>query len=160
MPAAGQKLATRSRKPAAKARKGARPVAAKAWRAPSGKKHARSAAALEAAYHDPAGIDPAGIARGLGLTRAELADTLGLPANALMRAERIGAEATQQRLKEFVDILQRVESWSGGLRPALTWYRSQTIPGLGDSTPEVIVKADRAHDLRAYLDQIEDGGFA
>lgn len=105
-------------------------------------------------------IDPAQITRDLGITKADLADTLGLPADALLRQERISADKTQARLSEFMEILKRVEAWSGGLRPAFAWYRSTGIPALGDETAEAFVKTNRAGLVRTYLNAIAAGGFA
>lgn len=105
-------------------------------------------------------IDPTALARELGITKADLADTLGLPADALLRQERIAADKTQARLSELVEILKRVEAWSGGVRPAFAWYRSAGIPALGDETAEALVKTNRAGHVRTYLNAIAAGGFA
>jgi len=106
------------------------------------------------------GVDPLKVARDLGITKADLAETLGLPADALMRGERIMADKTQARLTEFLEILSRVEAWSGGLSLAFAWYRSQGIAALGDETAEAMVKTNRAGYVRTYLNAIAAGGFA
>lgn len=106
------------------------------------------------------GVDPLKISRDLGITKSDLAETLGLPADALVRDERIRADKTQARLSELLEILTRVEPWSGGLRSAFAWYRSQGIPALGDATAESMVKTNRAALVRTYLDGVAAGGFA
>lgn len=106
------------------------------------------------------GVDPLKISRDLGISKSDLADTLGLPADALLRVERIMADKTQSRLSELLEILSRVEAWSGGLRPAFAWYRSQGIAALGDETAEAMVKTNRAAHVRTYLNAIAAGSFA
>lgn len=121
---------------------------------------ARVATSAWAKFLKNGGVDPAKISRDLGITKADLAETLGLPADALLRQERIMAEKTQARLSELVEILNRVEVWSGGWRPAFAWYRSFGIPALGDETAEAMVKTNRAGYVRTYLNAIAAGGFA
>lgn len=106
------------------------------------------------------GVDPLKVARDLGITKSDLAATLGLPADALVREERIKADKTQARLSELLEILGRVEPWSGGLRAAFAWYRGQGIPALGDETAEALVKTNRAGHVRTYLNAIAAGSFA
>lgn len=118
------------------------------------------AAASWSVFLDSGGVDPLKVSRDLGITKADLAETLGLPADALVRDERIAADKTQARLTELLEILNRVEPWSGGLRPAFAWYRSQGIPALGDETAEALVKTNRAGHVRTYLNAIAAGGFA
>lgn len=106
------------------------------------------------------GIDPQGIARELGITKSDLAETLGLPADALLRAERIEADKTQAKLSELLEILGRVEPWCGSRRAAFAWYRGQGIAALGDETAEAMVKTNRAGLVRTYLNAIAAGSFA
>lgn len=106
------------------------------------------------------GLDPAAISHDLGITKADLAKTLGLPADALLRKERIMADKTQARLGELIEILRRVSAWSGGMKPAFAWYRSFGIPALGEETAEVMVKTNRASHVRNYLNAIAAGAFA
>lgn len=105
-------------------------------------------------------IDPQTVARDLGITKSDLAATLGLPADALLRAERVRAEKTQARLGELIEILGRVEPWCGGKRAAFAWYRGQGIAALGDETAEALVKTNRAGHVRTYLNAIAAGSFA
>jgi hypothetical protein len=104
-------------------------------------------------------IDPEALADALGLAKGQLASMMGLPSDALYRQERAQAEKTQNRLRELVEILTRVEPWAGGRLQALAWYRGQRIPALGDQTAEALVKTGGADLVRSYLDGIAAGGY-
>ena len=134
----------------------AKNVVAKAKRKP--KPRAQKLKISHMTFHFGGGADL--LAKGLGVTKADLATTLGLPAEAFYRAERTEADKTQTRLREMTEILNRVEEWAGGRRQAFAWYRGQDIPALGDETAEALVRTGRANMVRAYLDQIAAGGFA
>ena len=95
-----------------------------------------------------------------GLSKLQIARSLGLPAEAVHKRSRLAAAKTQQRLREMLEIVNRVSDWSGGQMQAMAWYRSQGIPALGDQTAEALVKAGKADVVREYLDGIALGGFA
>ena len=95
-----------------------------------------------------------------GLSKVQIARSLGLPKEAVHKRDRLTAPKTQQRLREMLEIINRVSVWSGGQVPAMAWYRSQPIPALGDQTAEALVKAGQADLVREYLDGIAIGGFA
>ena len=95
-----------------------------------------------------------------GMTKASLAASLGFADDTLQRFSRAAAPKTQQRLREMLEILTRVERWAGGMPQALGWYRGQGIPALGDQTAEALVKSDRAVVVRRYLDGLAAGSFA
>ena len=95
-----------------------------------------------------------------GMTKASLAETLGFADDTLQRFSRAAAPKTQQRLREMLEILTRVERWTGGMPQALGWYRGQGIPALGDQTAEALVKSDQATIVRRYLDGLAAGSFA
>ena len=95
-----------------------------------------------------------------GMTKASLAETLGFADDTLQRFSRAAAPKTQQRLREMLEILSRVERWAGGMPQALGWYRGQGIPALGDQTAEALVKSDQATIVRRYLDGLAAGSFA
>jgi hypothetical protein len=100
------------------------------------------------------------VARGLGITRASLAASIGLAEETLQRSTRSRAPKTQQRLREMLEILARVEPWAGSLAQALGWYRGQGIPALGHQTAEALVKNGQAAIVREYLDGLAAGAFA
>jgi hypothetical protein len=95
-----------------------------------------------------------------GLTKKQLAETVGLPPQALYKQARFGAAKTQSRLREMNEILTRVAGWAGGPAQAMAWYRAEPIPAFGGRTAESIVKSGQAGQLRDYLDSIALGGFA
>lgn len=95
-----------------------------------------------------------------GLTKKELAETIGLAPEALYKSSRLGAAKTQSRLREMTEILARVSGWAGGPAQALAWYRAEPIPAFGGRTAESLVKSGQAATLRDYLDSIAMGGFA
>ncbi len=96
----------------------------------------------------------------LGLSKKQLAESIGLKPEALYKARRANAAKTVTRLAEMAEILNRVAGWAGGRAQAVAWYRSEPIPAFGDRTAESLVKSGQAAALRDYLDSIAMGGFA
>jgi antitoxin Xre/MbcA/ParS-like protein len=103
---------------------------------------------------------PVKIVGDYGLTKKQLAETIGLAPEALYKRERLGAAKTQSRLREMNEILTRVEAWAGGPAQAMAWYRAEPIPAFGGRTAEALIKSGQAGPLRDYLDSIALGGFA
>ena len=106
-------------------------------------------------------FSPALIAGALRTTKAEIADTLGLSRDALSRSTRVRATKTQTRLREMVEILRRVEDYTGA--PAIVayaWFRSEALPGFGGKTPDQLVREGHASYVHAHLDRIMAGGYA
>jgi DNA-binding XRE family transcriptional regulator len=95
-----------------------------------------------------------------GLSKAQLAETIGLRPETLRREDRAKAARTQNRVTEMLEIIGRVSDWAGGEKQALAWYRAEPIPAFGGRTAESLVKEGRAGPLRDYLDHIATGGFA
>ena len=95
-----------------------------------------------------------------GLSKKELAETIGLAPETLYKASRLNAAKTQSRLREMNEILTRVSAWAGGPAQAMAWYRAEPIPAFGGRTAEQLVKSGQATALRDYLDSIALGGFA
>lgn len=96
----------------------------------------------------------------LGMSKVQLAETVGLSPETLQRTARASAPRTQMRVREMLEIVQRVAGWAGGEGQALAWYRSEPIPAFGDRTAESLVKEGRAAEVRDYLDHVALGGFA
>lgn len=96
----------------------------------------------------------------LGISKRELAETAGVPAGNLNRKARANSAQTQNRLRETVEILNRVTPWAGGIRQAFAWYRSEPLPEFGGRTAESLVKSGKAVAVRDYLDHVALGGFA
>jgi hypothetical protein len=105
-------------------------------------------------------VDIEVITKTFSLTKIALAHTLGLSSDTLQRQARAHAPKTQARLREFLEILARVEPWAGGPIQAMAWYRGYAIPALGDQTAEALVKHNDAPRVRSYLDAYAAGGYA
>jgi Protein of unknown function (DUF2384) len=95
-----------------------------------------------------------------GLSKKQLAETIGLGPQALYKTSRLNAPKTRSRLREMNEILTRVSAWAGGPAQAMAWYRAEPIPAFGGRTAEQLVKSGQATALRDYLDSIALGGFA
>ena len=100
------------------------------------------------------------VADSLGLSKTQLAETLGLARESLYKAERNRAPKIQARIKEMLEIVSRVTEWAGGTQQAMAWYRAQQIPAFGGRTAEALVKEGKAAAVRDYLDHLAVGGFA
>ena len=96
----------------------------------------------------------------LRITRAELANALGLSRDAVSKTTRARSPATQARLRDMVEIINRVSPWAGTPQQAFAWYRSQPLPSFGDQTAEALVKEGRAEAVKRHLDRIAVGGYA
>jgi len=94
------------------------------------------------------------------MSKANLAETVGLAAETLQRAVRRNAPKTQARLRETSEIIARVSPWAGGPIQAMAWYRAEPIPAFGGRTAESLVKEGKAAAVRDYLDGVALGGFA
>lgn len=95
-----------------------------------------------------------------GLSQGQFAETVGVSPETFHRRARVNAPKTQSRVKEMLEIVNRIALWAGGKDQALAWYRAEPIPAFGGRTAESIVKDGRAADVRDYLDHVALGGFA
>jgi hypothetical protein len=100
------------------------------------------------------------LAKILHITQNDLADVTGLPRDSVTKSARCKSRATQARLRDTVEIINRVAEWSGGVGRAFAWFRSQPLPSFGDKTAEDLVKEGRADAVKVYLSRIADGGYA
>lgn len=105
-------------------------------------------------------FSPTLIAEALRTTKSEIAGTLGLGKDAFSRATRIRARKTQTRLREMLEILNRVEAETGSPIGAYAWFRAEPLPGFGGMTPDQLVRDGRADQVHAYLDRVMAGGYA
>jgi transcriptional regulator with XRE-family HTH domain len=100
------------------------------------------------------------LAKILHITQNDLADVIGLSRDSVSKKDRCKSRTTQARLRDTVEIINRVSEWSGGVGRAFAWFRSQPLPSFGDKTAEDLVKEGRAKAVKAYLARIADGGYA
>jgi hypothetical protein len=105
-------------------------------------------------------IDLDRVEAALGMTRAQIAETAGLARETLQKAGRRDGPKARARLREMLEVIQRVQGWAGGLAQAMAWYRAEPIPAFGGRTAEALVKSGDATALRDYLDHVATGGYA
>ena len=100
------------------------------------------------------------VADSFGMSKGQLAETVGLGRDTFHKSTRMNAAKTQSRVREMLEIVSRVSDWAGGKDQAMAWYRAQPISAFGGRTAESLVKAGEASALRDYLDHLATGGFA
>ena len=105
-------------------------------------------------------FSPALIADALRTTKSEIAGTLGLGRDAFSRASRVRARKTQVRLRQMLEILNRVEAVTGSPLAAYAWFRAEPLPGFGGATPDLLLREGKADRVHACLDRIMAGGYA
>jgi uncharacterized protein (DUF2384 family) len=105
-------------------------------------------------------VETGRLAEVLHVTKTELARATGLSRDAVSRRDRAASKKTQQRLRDTVEIINRVTPWTGSTARAFAWFRSQPLPSFGDKTAEDLLKEGRAEAVLAYLARIADGGYA
>ncbi|SLN73300.1 hypothetical protein TRL7639_04400 [Falsiruegeria litorea R37] len=103
---------------------------------------------------------PAKMAAKLRTTQSEIAATIGLSRDAFSRKDRLKSVRTQTRLREMLEILNRVEKFTGSALTAYAWMRSEPIVGFGGQTAEQLIREGRADQVRRYLDHVAAGGYA
>ena len=121
----------------------------------------RQNAPLVATFIDPVGtVAVERVAKSFGMSKVQLAETVGLKGQALYKPSRIRAPKTQSRVKEVLEIISLISEWAGGKDQAMAWYRAHRIPAFGGRTAEALVKSGKAAAVRNYLDHLAMGGFA
>lgn len=105
-------------------------------------------------------IQSSALARSLHITKAELAAALGLPAETLRKRDREYNRVTQRRLRDAVEILNRVSHWTGSDLQAYAWYRSEPLPQFGQRTASELVAEGLADAVKTHLARTAVGGFA
>jgi hypothetical protein len=96
----------------------------------------------------------------LRINKTQLATAFGLSRDAVSKSARWRARATQTRLRDVAEIINRVLPWTGSVPQAFAWYRAQPLPSFGDRTAEDLVKEGRAEAVKAYLSRLAAGGYA
>lgn len=96
----------------------------------------------------------------LRTTSDEFARSLGLGKDAIQRKDRIASDRTQRRIRQMVEILNKVEPRFGSTLLAYAWYRSSPLAGFSGQTAMQLVKDNRADDVLAYIDAVDAGVHA
>ena len=105
-------------------------------------------------------FEPRKIAAVLRTSAEEIALTVGLRKDALQRRARIGSDKTQRRLRELVEVLNKVEPRFGSELMAYAWYRSEPLPGFDGRTAMQLVQEGKAQQVLEYIDAVDAGVFA
>ncbi|ATN37524.1 hypothetical protein ACO34A_27525 (plasmid) [Rhizobium sp. ACO-34A] len=113
-----------------------------------------------AQYSDNGMFAPRKIADTLRTTSEEVARTAGLGKDAVQRKDRVRSDRTQRRLREMVEILNKVEPRFGSALMAYAWYRSEPLPGFSGQTAMQLVRGGRAEDVLDYIDAVDAGVHA
>ncbi len=113
-----------------------------------------------AQYADRGLFAPRKIAEAWRTTSEEVARTAGLGRDAVQRQERVRSDKTQRRLREMVEIINKVEPRFGSALIAYAWYRSEPLSGFSGHTAMQLVRSGRADDVLDYIDAIDAGVHA
>ncbi|MFT4097005.1 MAG: DUF2384 domain-containing protein [Rhodoblastus sp.] len=103
---------------------------------------------------------PRRIAEAFRTTSEEIARTAGLGKDAVQRKDRIGSDKTQRRLREMVEVINKVEPRFGSALMAYAWYRSEPLPGFSGQSAMQLVRDGRADDVLDYIDAVDAGVHA
>ena len=113
-----------------------------------------------AQYAEGGEFAPRKIAEVLRTTSAEVARTAGLGRDAVQRKDRLRSDRTQRRLREMVEVLNKVEPRFGSPLMAYAWYRSEPLPGFGGQTAMQLVRDGKADEVLAFIDAVDAGVHA
>ena len=100
---------------------------------------------------------PKKVAAAFRTTNEEVARTLGLGKDAVQRKERIRSDKTQRRLREMIEVINKVEPRLGSGLIAYAWYRSEPLAGFGGKSAMVLVREGRAEEVLDYIDAVDAG---
>jgi hypothetical protein len=103
---------------------------------------------------------PRKIAEVFRTTSEEIAQTAGLGRDAIQRKERVRSDRTQRRLREMVEIVNKVEPRFGSALIAYAWYRSEPLSGFSGQTAMQLVRNGRAGDVLDFVDAVDAGVYA
>jgi len=103
---------------------------------------------------------PQKIARVLRTTSEDVAHSAGLGRDAVQRKARVRSDKTQRRLREMVEILNKVAPRFGSMLIAYAWYRSEPLPGFSGQTAMQLVLSGQINDVLDYIDAVDAGVHA
>jgi Protein of unknown function (DUF2384) len=111
-------------------------------------------------YSDDGFFAPRKIADAFRTTSEEVARTAGLGRDAVQRKDRVRSDKTQRRLREMVEVINKVEPRFGSTLMAYAWYRSEPLPGFSGQTAMQLVRSGRVDDVLEYVDAVDAGVHA
>lgn len=97
------------------------------------------------------------IAATLQTSREDVARSVGLGKDALQRRDRLQSDKTQRRLREMVEVINKVEPRFGSALLAYAWYRSEPLPGFSGRTAMQMVRSGRADEVLDFIDAVDAG---
>lgn len=113
-----------------------------------------------AQYSDNGFFAPRKIADAFRTTSEEVAHTAGLGKDAVQRKDRVRSDKTQRRLREMVEVINKVEPRFGSTLIAYAWYRSEPLPGFSGQTAMQLVRGGRVEEVLEYVDAVDAGVHA
>lgn len=113
-----------------------------------------------AQYVDGGLFAPAKIATAFRTTSEDVARSAGLGRDAIQRKERVHSDKTQRRLREMIEIINKIEPRFGSALMAFAWYRSEPLAGFSGQTAMQLVKEGRAADVLDFVDAVDAGVHA
>ena len=113
-----------------------------------------------AQYADNGLFAPSKIANMLRTTSEEIGRSAGLGKDAIQRKDRISSDKTQRRLREMMEVVNKVEPRFGSALMAYAWYRSEPLSGFSGQTAMQLVRNGRAEEVLDYIDAVDAGVHA
>ena len=113
-----------------------------------------------AQYSDDGFFAPRKIADAFRTTSEEVARTAGLGRDAVQRKDRVRSDKTQRRLREMIEVINKVEPRFGSSLIAYAWYRSEPLPGFSGQTAMQLVRSGRVDEVLEYVDAVDAGVHA
>ncbi len=113
-----------------------------------------------AQYSDDGFFAPRKIADAFRTTSEEVARTAGLGRDAVQRKDRVRSDKTHRRLREMVEVINKVEPRFGSSLMAYAWYRSEPLPGFSGQTAMQLVRSGRVDEVLEYVDAVDAGVHA
>jgi len=113
-----------------------------------------------AQYSENGVFAPRKIAEAFRTTSEEVARTVGLGKDAIQRKDRVRSDKTQRRLREMIEVVNKVEPRFGSALMAYAWYRSEPLPGFSGQTAMQLVRSGRGEEVLDYIDAVDAGVHA
>ncbi|MBB4226512.1 DUF2384 domain-containing protein [Rhizobium mongolense] len=110
-----------------------------------------------AQYVDSGLFAPRKIADAFRTTREEIARTAGLGKDAIQRKDRIRSVKTQRRLRQMIEIVNKVEPRFGSGLMAYAWYRCEPLSGFSGQTAMQLVRDGRSDEVLDHIDAVDAG---
>lgn len=111
-------------------------------------------------YSENGFFAPRKIADAFRTTSEEVARTAGLGKDAVQRKDRVRSDKTQRRLREMVEVINKIEPRFGSTLVAYAWYRSEPLPGFSGQTAMQLVRGGRVEEVLEYVDAVDAGVHA